>query len=312
MKGKIHRICVEGEWERMKKKHFNQPTLAEHLFFLGPATVVFVVAVIVPFVISVGYSLTDWNGVTADVSFVGLKNFVDIFTGSCKFLDSFKFTFIIAVFNVILVNVCGIAMAALLTTKIPFQNVFRVAFYLPNVIGGLILGFVWQFIFINGVPAIGNLLNIEALMTPWLGTELTAYAAIVIVSVWQGMGYVMVIIIAALVGIPNEVVEAAHIDGAGPIQTFFRIKLPLCTPYITLCLFWTISQAFKMFDLNYSLTKGGPYGSTTSLALNIYNDAFSNNKYGLATAESLVFFAIILVVTSVQLYLSKKKEEEML
>ena len=161
-------------------------------------------------------------------------------------------------------------------------------------------------------PAIGKLLHFGPLMTPWLGTEMTAYAAIVIVSVWQGMGYVMVIMIAALTGISSELVEAAKIDGANAFQIFFKIKLPLCMPYITLCLFWTISQAFKMFDLNYSLTKGGPYGSTVSLALNIYNDAFANNKYGLATAESFVFFVIILVITSVQMYFSRKKEEELM
>ena len=295
-----------------KKSHFNKPSLWEHILFLGPASIIFLIVIIIPFIISIRYSLTSWNGVSSEINFVGFKNFIDIFTGKSSFLDAFKFTSIIAFFNVICMNIAGIAMAALLTTKIPFQNAFRVIFYLPNIIGGLILGFVWQFIFINGVPAIGKLLHFEPLMTPWLGTELTAYAAIVIVSVWQGMGYVMVIIIAALTGISSELIEAAKIDGASAFQVFFKVKLPLCMPYITLCLFWTISQAFKMFDLNYSLTKGGPYGSTVSLALNIYNDAFANNKYGLATAESLVFFVIILMITSVQMYFSRKKERELL
>lgn len=294
------------------EKNYNKPRLWEHILFLGPASIIFLIVVIIPFIISIRYSFTNWNGVSAEADFVGLKNFISIFTGKSDFLSSFRFTFIIAFFNVICMNIAGIAMAALLTTKIPLQSAFRVVFYLPNIIGGLILGFVWQFIFINGVPAIGKLLHIEALSTPWLGTELTAYTAIVIVSVWQGMGYVMVIIIAALTGISQDLVEAAEIDGANAFQIFFKVKLPLCMPYITLCLFWTISQAFKMFDLNYSLTKGGPYGSTTSLALNIYNDAFANNKYGLATAESLVFFVIILAITSVQMYFSRKKEEELL
>lgn len=296
----------------MKKKSYNKPALWEHLLFLGPSTVIFIIVIIIPFLICIRYSLTDWNGISATANFVGLKNYISIFTGKSAFLGAFKFTFIIAFCNVILMNICGIAMAAFLTSKIPFQSGFRVLFYLPNVIGGLILGFVWQFIFINGIPAIGNALNIEALMTPWLGTELTAYMAIVIVSIWQGMGYVMVVIIAALTGISDDMVEAGRIDGASAFQIFFKIKLPLCMPYITLCLFWTISQAFKMFDLNYSLTKGGPYGSTVSMALNIYNDAFLNSKYGLATAESLVFFAIVLIVTSIQMYFSRKKEEELL
>lgn len=251
-----------------RKKSFNRPALWEHLLFLGPASIVFLIVIIIPFIISVGYSFTDWNGVSSNISFIGIKNFIDIFTGKSNFLGAFKFTFIIAICNVVCMNIAGIAIAALLTTKIPLQSAFRVVFYLPNIIGGLILGFVWQFIFINGVPAIGKLLHFGPLMTPWLGTEMTAYAAIVIVSVWQGMGYVMVIMIAALTGISSELVEAAKIDGANAFQIFFKIKLPLCMPYITLCLFWTISQAFKMFDLNYSLTKGGPYGSTVC---DIYN-----------------------------------------
>lgn len=197
-----------------RKKSFNSPALWEHLLFLGPASIVFLIVIIIPFIISVGYSFTDWNGVSSNISFIGIKNFIDIFTGKSNFLGAFKFTFIIAICNVVCMNIAGIAIAALLTTKIPLQSAFRVVFYLPNIIGGLILGFVWQFIFINGLPAIGKLLHFGPLMTPWLGTEMTAYAAIVIVSVWQGMGYVMVIMIAALTGISSELVEAAKIDGA--------------------------------------------------------------------------------------------------
>ena len=296
----------------MKQKKLNEPKLWEHILFLGPATIVFLVVVLIPFAISIRYSFTNWNGISIRADFVGLKNYIEIFSGKNTFLSSFRFTFIVALCNVAIMNVFGIVMAALLTTKIPFRNAFRVVFYLPNVIGGLILGFVWQFIFINGIPALGTALHIDALAVAWLGSETTATMAIIIVSVWQGMGYIMVIMIAALTGVSNDLVEAAKIDGANAIQTFFKVKLPLCMPYITLCLFWTISQAFKMFDLNYSLTKGGPYGSTTSMALNIYNDAFANNKYGLATAESVVFFIIIMLITSVQMYFSRKKEAELL
>lgn len=296
----------------MKHKKLNQPKLWEHILFLGPAMAAFVIVILIPFAISIGYSFTNWNGISIGADFVGLKNYIEIFSGKNNFLGSFRFTFVVALCNVLIMNLLGIFMAALLTTKIPFRNAFRVVFYLPNVIGGLILGFVWQFIFINGIPSIGAALHIDALSVAWLGSETTATLAIIIVSVWQGMGYIMVIMIAALSGVSEDLVEAAKLDGATAIQTFFRVKLPLCMPYITLCLFWTISQAFKMFDLNYSLTKGGPYGSTTSMALNIYNDAFANNKYGMATAESVVFFVIIMLITSVQMYFSRKKEAELL
>jgi raffinose/stachyose/melibiose transport system permease protein len=130
-----------------------------------------------------------------------------------------------------------------------------------------------------------------------------------IVSIWQNVGYVMIIMTAALLGIPKDVLESAEIDGAGYMTGLWKIQLPLCMPYITVALFWITANVFKMFELNMSLTKGGPYGSTVSMALGIYNDAFTKNRYGLATAESIIFFLIILSITSVQLYLSKRKEE---
>lgn len=283
-----------------------------HALFLGPASAAFLIAVLIPFIISMGYAFTDWNGVANKANFVGLKNFIDIFTGKSRFLDSFWFTLKISVVNVILINIVGTLFAVALTSKVKGRGAFRVMFYLPQTIGGLILGFVWQFIFVNGFPAIAETFHIGILNQQWLGTESTAFAALVIVSVWQNTGYVMVIMIAALSGIPSEMVESAKMDGANAVTVFFKVKLPLCISYITVSLFWTIANAFKMFDLNFSLTKGGPYGSTNSLALGIYNDAFSNNKYGLATAESMVFFVIIMVITGVQLYFTNKKERELL
>lgn len=294
----------------MKKK--GKVSILGHLLFIGPASVVFTIAVVAPFIISLMYSFTDWNGVANDIKFVGLKNFIRIFSGKSDFLDSLLFTIKVAAITVFLTNVIGTMLAAALTSAIKFKGLFRVSFYLPNTIGGLILGFVWQFIFINGFPSIGDALHLAILKQQWLGTEITAVVAIVIVSIWQNAGYVMVIMTAALSGVSSDLVESAQIDGANGLKTFFKIKLPMCMPYITVCLFWTISNALKMFEINYSLTKGGPYGSTNSLGLAIYNDAFANNKYGLATAESLVFFLIILIITGVQMSITKRKEEKLL
>lgn len=283
----------------------------EHLLFLGPASICFVLVVFLPFIMSVGYSMTDWNGVSNTIRFIGLQNFITVFSGKSDFLQSFLFTFKMTVASVVLTNLLGLAMAGILTTQIRLSNFFRAVFFLPNTMGGIVLGFIWQFIFIAGFPAIGQLLNLPFFEMQWLGTEGTAFASLLIVSVWQGVGYVMVLMVAGLVAVPHELLEAAQIDGASRLHTFFRIRLPICMPYITICLFWTISNAFKMFDLNVSLTKGGPYGSTTSLALDIYQDAFANNKYGLATAESLVFFLIIFGITSLQLFLSLRKEAQL-
>lgn len=295
---------------KRKKSKALKPKLWEHILFMLPSMAVFCIVVMIPFLISIVYSFTDWNGVSNEVKWIGFQNFIDIFTGKSDFLESFRFTFVVAILNVAAVNILGILLAAVLSEKLPLRNVFRLVFYMPNIIGGLILGFIWQFIFVNGFPAIGKALGIEAMSAAWLGDETTAFWAIVIVSVWQNVGYVMMIMISAFTGLSQEMTESAMIDGAGPVQIFFKIKLPNVIPYITVCLFWTLSTAFKMFELNYSLTKGGPYGTTTSMALNIYNDAFANNKYSLATAESLVFFVIVVCVASIQLYFTRREERK--
>lgn len=294
-----------------KKSKALRPKFWEHLLFLGPATIIFCIVILIPFIISIVYSFTNWNGVSNEIQFVGLKNFIDIFTGKSDFLSSFQFTFGVAIVNVMLVNIFGILLAAVLSEKLIFRNGFKLIFYLPNIIGGLILGFIWQFIFTNGLPAMGKALGIGLISSSWLAVPQKAAWAIIVVSVWQSLGYVMLIMVSAFSGVSRDMIESAQIDGASAIKIFFKIKLPTVMPFVTVCLFWTMSSSFKMFELNYSLTKGGPFGTTTSMALNIYNDAFQNNKYGLATAESLVFFLIVMCVAGIQMYFSRKEEKKL-
>lgn len=280
----------------------------EHIVFLGPATLLFAVVVIIPFLISIYFSLTDWNGISKTMNFIGFNNYINIFTENSRFLQAFGFTFNISFVIVALTNIIGIGLAALLINKFFGSNLFRAIFFLPNTMGGVVMGYIWRFIFLLVIQYLGITLNWAIFKLPWLGTEETAFVALVIVSVWQGVGYVMVIMIAALAGVPLELSEAAKIDGASSWRTFWKIKIPFTMPYITVCLFWTIATAFKMFDINVALTKGGPYGSTTPMALQIYYDAFNSNRYGFANAESIVFFLIIFLVTSIQLFLSRRKE----
>jgi raffinose/stachyose/melibiose transport system permease protein len=283
---------------------------AQQLVFIGPALVFFVIIVVLPFLLGMYYSFTDWNGVSGKVTWVGFANFKTIFTNDQDFWRSFWFTVRFTVAGVIIPNALGFLLAFLLTRPLKLRNALRTIFFMPNVIGGLLLGFIWQFIFVKGFAAVGNLTHIHFFQLPWLGDEATGFWGIVIVFTWQAAGYLMVIYIAALSNVPKELIEAAHIDGAGIGHMLRNVIVPLIMPAVTVCLFLAISWSFKMFDLNLSLTKGGPFRSTESLALNVYNEAFQNNRYGLGTAKALLFFVVVALVTSIQVQITKSKEVE--
>ncbi|MNO27355.1 Inner membrane ABC transporter permease protein YcjO [compost metagenome] len=288
-----------------KLSQFGQQT-----FFVGPALLFFTLITIIPFLMGMYYSFTDWNGVSGNVSWVGADNFKAIFTNDPDFWSSFWFTVRFTVLGVILTNVVGFFLAYLLTKPLKTRNMLRTIFFMPNVIGGLLLGFIWQFIFIKGFATMGDITGWSFFNLPWLGDATTGFWAIVMVFVWQSSGYLMVIYIASLSNVSKEVLEAAEIDGASRMQVLRSIIVPLIMPAVTIGLFLAISWSFKMFDLNLSLTKGGPFKSTESVAMNIYNEAFLNNRYGLGTAKALLFFLIVAIITVIQVRVTKSKEVE--
>ncbi|WP_345773414.1 sugar ABC transporter permease [Paenibacillus sp. 19GGS1-52] len=277
--------------------------------FMGPAIIVFAIVVFFPFIYGIYFSMTDWNGISIGHSWVGLDNYKYLLKDT-DFLRAFWLTARIAVVITLLMNIAGFGVALLLTRKLRYRNLYRTAFFLPNVLGGLVLGFVWQFIFTKGFELIGEKTGWTLFGIPWLGNSTTAFWALVIVSVWQGMGYVMVIYITGLSGISTELLEAAQVDRASTWVILTRIKLPLIMSSITVCLFWTINVAFKIFDLNISLTNGGPFRSTEFVTLNIYNEAFRNSNFGLGSAKAVTFFIAVALITSIQAYLTKRKEVE--
>lgn len=282
----------------------------QQLFFVGPALLFFTLIMIVPFLMGMYYSFTDWNGVSGQVSWVGIDNFSKIFTNDPDFWSSFWFTVRFTVLGVVLTNIVGFFLAYLLTKPLKSRNMLRTIFFMPNVIGGLLLGFIWQFIFIKGFATMGDITGWSFFNLPWLGDATTGFWAIVMVFIWQSSGYLMVIYIASLSNVSREVLEAAEIDGASRMQVLRSIIVPLIMPAVTIGLFLAISWSFKMFDLNLSLTKGGPFKSTESVAMNIYNEAFLNNRYGLGTAKALLFFLIVAVITIIQVRITKSKEVE--
>lgn len=276
--------------------------------FIAPALIALFMVVIVPLLYGIYYSFTNWDGINEPV-FQGFTNYVKLLKDQ-SFRDSLWFTTKFAVVSVILINVIGLSLALLVTQKIKGNNLLRTIFFMPNLIGGLILGFIWQFVFISAFTAIGEKVGIKAL-EGWLSTTKTGFWGLVILTAWQMSGYIMIIYIAHLENIPEDVLEAAKIDGATSFQRFRYIIFPLVAPAFTVSLFLTLSNSFKLYDQNLSLTGGAPYNSTQMVAMNIYNTAFVNNNMAFAQAKAVIFFIIIAIISLTQVYYNKKKEVEM-
>ena len=240
-----------------------------------------------------------------NINFIGLDNYREVFTDSA-FITSLLKTVIFVVGSVVLSNVIGILLGLAVTSGIRGQKLFRVGFFTPNIIGGIILGYIWNFIFSYVLTSLGESWGIESLSTSWLTDPNKALAALVIVSAWQMSGYLMVIYIAGLTNVPEELKEAALIDGASYRQMVRYVTLPLIRNTIAICVFLSITRSFMSFDLNLSLTAGGPYKSTELIAYQIYQTAFTSMEYGKGQAQALVLFVIVAVVALLQVYFTKK------
>lgn len=275
--------------------------------FLAPVLIALFCVVILPLLFGIYYSFTEWDGVTL-TKFVGFENYVAVFKDK-NFLSALWFTTKFSVVSIILINAIGLSLALVVTQKFKGNNLLRTIFFMPNLIGGLILGFIWQFIFVKVFATLGDAFHIEGLKI-WLSTTQTGFWALVIVMCWQMSGYIMVIYISYLQNVDESLLEAASLDGATTWQKFWQIKFPMIMPGFTVSLFMTLSNCFKLYDQNLSLTGGGPYNSTQMAAMNIYNTAFGQNKMGYAQAKAIVFFVIVAVISLTQVYLTQKKEVE--
>jgi raffinose/stachyose/melibiose transport system permease protein len=286
--------------------------------FLAPVLFAFVIVILIPFLLGIFYSFTDWSssaGSGAGLKFVGLQNFANSFKDPA-FLYSFLVTLAYTVINVIAINVVSLVLALLVTSKIKLRNIYRVGFFVPNLIGGLILGYIWQFIFNNAIPALGGFLaNPNNLILSKVDTSVLALVA---AGTWQYGGYIMMIYVAAIEGVPVELYEAAKIDGAKGFQRFVKITMPMIAQAFTITLFLTLINSFKQFDVNVSLTAGGPSTifmgkpifATELLALHIYNTAFASNHLAMGQARAVVFFVVLVVFSIIQVNASKRREIE--
>ena len=278
-----------------------QKTLKRYFpIFVLPTLIAFSFAFIIPFVMGVYLSFCKFKTIT-NAQFVGLENYIKIFADK-DFVNAFGFTLKFSVVSIITINVFAFVLALALTRKIKGTNLFRTVFFMPNLIGGIILGYIWQQM-INAV-----LLKYE---TALVANPTYGFWGLVILMNWQMIGYMMIIYVAGLQNVPTDLIEAAQIDGATSLQTLFKVKIPMVMPSITICLFLTVSNSFKLFDQNLALTAGAPSKKTAMLALDIYNTFYGRNGYeGVGQAKAVLFFIVVAVIALGQLVLTRRKEVE--
>ena len=278
-----------------------QKTLKRYFpIFVLPTLIAFSFAFIIPFVMGVYLSFCKFKTIT-NAQFVGLENYIKIFADK-DFVNAFGFTLKFSVVSIITINVFAFILALALTRKIKGTNLFRTVFFMPNLIGGIILGYIWQQM-INAV-----LLKYE---TTLVANPTYGFWGLVILMNWQMIGYKMIIYVAGLQNVPTDLIEAAEIDGATSLQTLFKVKIPMVMPSITICLFLTVSNSFKLFDQNLALTAGAPSKKTAMLALDIYNTFYGRNGFeGVGQAKAVLFFIVVAVIALGQLVLTRRKEVE--
>ena len=280
-----------------------------HLFSIVFATIVFVLEQFVFSVLLCGTNLTftSWDGVSKDKPFVGLANYIATFQDAA-YWQALGRTLIYSVIAVILVNVVAFFLAYLLTSGIKGQNFFRAGFFVPNLIGGIVLGYVWKFVFNRAFVSLGKSLSVGALSTSWLATTNGAMACLIIVSVWQYAGYMMLIYVAGFMSVSKSLMEAAQIDGCTKTQATINVTIPLMRSSFVQCLFLTITRCFMVYDVNLSLTEGEPFNSSVMAAMHVYNQAFTYKNYGTGQAEALILFVVCAIVGVTQVYIGKKGE----
>ena len=261
---------------------------------------------IVPFFYGLYLTFTSWDGVAANKPFVGLQNYKDAFADTA-YWDALGRTVVYSVISVVLVNIVAFALAYLVTSGLKGQNFFRAGFFIPNLIGGIVLGYVWKFMFNRAFVAIGTAV-VGHDTSSLLGTTNGALFALILVSVWQYAGYMMLIYVAGFMGVDDSLREAALIDGCSNGQAMRHVIIPLMRASFVQCIFLSTTRCFMVYDLNLSLTKGEPFNSSVMAAMHVYNKAFVYKNYGVGQAEALILFIICAVIGMIQVYVGKKGE----
>lgn len=280
-----------------------------YLGMLIPVVILFFAFNTLPLIMGAFYSFTNYRGY-GNWDFVGFRNYFDLFTDS-RVWNSYFFTFKYAIVGTILVNVISLLMGLALNSKIRFKSTLRGIYFVPNILGGLIVGYIFSFIFTYIIPAVGETFNIEWIQNSILADERYAWIGVLIVGVWQAVAMNTIIYISGLQTIPEDVYEASRIDGAGKFLTFRKITLPLLMPFISINLVLSTKNMLMVFDQIMSLTKGGPAQSTESISYLIYRNGMDGGQFGFQSANAVIFFILIVTISVIQMRMTGKKEEQL-
>lgn len=280
-----------------------------YILMVLPALILFVIFNTIPLITGAMYSFTNYRGY-GSYEFVGLRNYIDLFSDS-RVGNSYLFTFKYAVAGTILVNLLSLLLALGLNSKIKCKSLLRGVYFLPNILGGLIIGYIFSFIFTYIVPAIGSVLHIGFLENSILASEKYAWIGVLIVGVWQAVAMNTIIYISGLQTIPGDIYEAGMIDGAGKWQTFKSLTLPMLMPFVSTNLILSTKNMLMVFDQIMALTKGGPAQSTESISYLIYKNGMDGGQFGFQSANAVVFFVVIVTISVIQMAVTNKKEEQL-
>ena len=282
--------------------------LRQILMFAGHGTILFFAVVGVPFIYGLYLTFTSWDGVSANKPFVGFANYAAAFSDGAYWVALGR-TAIYSIFAVVFINILAFALAYLVTSGVKGQNFFRAGFFVPNLIGGIVLGYIWKFVFNRAYVAIASAITGGMAVSP-LATTGGAMFCLIFVSVWQYAGYMMLIYVAGFMSVSDSLKEAAMIDGCTPSQAMRNVTIPLMRSSFVQCIFLSITRCFVVYDVNLSLTKGEPFNTSVLAAMHVYNQAFTYKNYGLGQAEALILFIVCAAVGITQVMIGKRGEVE--
>lgn len=300
-------MSIEGGDIGMVSIKKNKTQLWYFLFIL-PALILFTVSIIIPVIQGFILTLTNWDGISKTYDFVGIRNYKTLLDDDLFYtalLNTLVFTFGVVIFQ----NLFGLILAVLLDKSSKISNFFRTIFFMPAVLSVVLAGYIWTYVYSDGIPALFNMINMKLSASP-LGNYKMVIPALIIIQIWLYTGQTMVIYIAGLQSIPEEIYESAKVDGANRIQSFFRITLPMLGPAITINFVLVVKTAMMVFDLVFVATAGGPGHSSEVLSTYLYNITFTNNQAGYGSALSFVFLLILITMAMIQLKFFKKREVE--